>query len=118
MMRPSLGVDVFLCRHPIDMRKSIDGLTVLVEGTLDRRVFSGSLFVFTNKRRDKLKILYFETSGFVVWYKRLEEARFHWPKGFDGESRSITAQQLHWLLDGYNIEAMKPHAPLRYTAVT
>jgi transposase len=80
-MRPSDTLTgVYLCREPVDLRKSIDGLGTLVEAGLERNPFEGALFVFTNRRRDKLKILYWERNGFVLWYKRLERERFKWPK--------------------------------------
>jgi hypothetical protein len=72
MMRPGESVEVYLCRDPVDLRKSIQGLSVLVEQTLGLDPFAQRLFVFCGRRRDKIKILYWERSGFVLWYKRLE----------------------------------------------
>ncbi len=78
MMRPSNDSPaVYLCREPVDFRKGINGLAILVEGTLSMDPFSAQLFVFCNRRRDRIKILYWEYSGFCLWQKRLERARFH-----------------------------------------
>jgi len=82
MMRPRDDVAVYLCRQPVDFRKSIDGLSILVEQELEHDPFAEALFVFCNRKRDKIKVLYFEGSGFVLWYKRLEKDRFAWlPSG-------------------------------------
>ena len=118
MMRPANeGPAVYLCRDAIDFRKGINGLAVLVEATLQLDPFSEQLYVFCNRRRDRIKILYWERSGFCLWQKRLEQARFHWPrKGFD-ECVTLTSQQLNWLLYGYDITRMKPHEKLIFTRV-
>jgi transposase len=118
MMRPPNDLPVvYLCRDSIDFRKGINGLAVLVEDTLQLDPFSEQLYVFCNRRRDRIKILYWERSGFCLWQKRLEKARFHWPrKGFD-ELVTLTSQQLNWLLDGYDITRMKPHEKLVFTGV-
>jgi len=118
MIRPSADFPiVHLCREPIDMRKSIDGLAALVSHVLKRDPFSAELFVFVNRPKDKIKILAWDRSGFVLLYKRLEKERFHWPKTGTGVTLTITGQQLNWLLDGYNLNAMTPHATLQYRAI-
>ena len=77
MMRPSNDLPaVYLCRDIVDFRKGINGLSILVEETLQRDPFSEQLFVFCNRRRDRVKILTFQKGGFVLWYKRLERGRF------------------------------------------
>jgi transposase len=108
---------VYLHRAPIDMRKQMDGLAVLVKEVLRHDPLSGTLFVFINRRRDKLKILRWERNGFVIWYKRLEEHRFHWPGRADVECLTLTGEQLNWLLDGYDVWRMKPHAALSFSCV-
>jgi hypothetical protein len=76
MMRPSNDLtEIYLCMKPVDFRKGINGLAVMVECELERDLFTGQLFVFTNRRRDKVKILYWEKSGFCLWLKRLESER-------------------------------------------
>jgi len=117
-MRPRHDLPkVYLCRDVVDMRKSINGLSVLVEGYLMLNPFEPHLFAFCNRRRDKVKILYWEGNGFVVWYKRLEKARFYWPREMDGDVITLTGQQLNWLLDGYDLSKLKPHKKLSYSTV-
>ena len=77
MMRPADDLDiVWLCRDAVDFRKGINGLSILVEEQLVRDPFCGQLFVFVNRKRDKIKILYWECAGFCMWQKRLERERF------------------------------------------
>jgi transposase len=71
---------VYLHREPVDFRKSINGLSIIVEQSMALSLFDSSLFVFCNKQRDKLKVLYWDSSGFCLWYKRLEKEKFKWPK--------------------------------------
>ena len=82
--------------EPVDMRKSIDGLAAIVELELELSPFSPALFVFCNRGRDKVKLLYWERNGFVLWYKRLEKQRFRWPS----QLSNLTSEQLSWLLAG------------------
>ena len=118
MMRPSNDLpEVYLCREPVDFRKGINGLAIIVEQALDHDPFSEKLFVFCNRRRNRVKILYWESSGYCLWQKRLEKALFHWPRKANGNVVTLTAQQLYWLLDGYDISRMTPHKKLNYTSV-
>ena len=117
MMRPpDTGIEVYLCLDPVDFRKQINGLAALVQDVLALDPFSERLFVFTNRRRDRVKVLYWEASGFVLWMKRLERERFHWPRG-EGETVTLTGQQLNWLLDGFDLSRWRPHRRLFYDAV-
>jgi transposase len=117
MMRPTDGVVVYLCREPVDMRKSIDGLSALVEGELELDPFAAQLYVFTNRKRDKVKVLYWERSGFVVWYKRLEKARFPWLDAEGSEGVTVSGRELNWLLDGIDWFRIQPHETLRFESV-
>ena len=118
MMRPAHnGPEVYLCHDPIDFRKGINGLAVLVEQVLDLNPFSEQLFVFCNRRRTSIKILYWERSGFCLWQKRLEQARFPWPRHCGNEVMTLTPQQLNWLLDGIDISRLQPHARLQFESV-
>ncbi len=118
MLRPDRGIpEVYLHRVPVDMRRQIDGLAAIVQGVLGHSPMSGALFVFINKRRDKLKILAWEKNGFIVWYKRLEAEKFKWPVREPGTVVTFTGEQLNWLLDGYDVSAMKPHKTLHYEHV-
>jgi transposase len=117
MIRPDSTLTVYLCREPVDMRKSIDGLSLLVQEAMALNPFDSAVFVFGNRARDKVKILAWERSGFVLWYKRLERERFKWPERLEGETISLSGEQLNWLLDGYDIALMRPHKALHYQAV-
>ena len=116
-MRPGDDVEVYLCRDIVDMRKSINGLSILVEQALGLDPFAKKLFVFCNRKRDKVKILYWERSGFVLWYKRLEKHRFPWPDERADAVVSMTGRELNWLLDGIDWFRLKPHASLSYESV-
>ena len=77
---PAAGViAIYLCQDPVDFRLGINGLSVLVEATLNFDPFSRNLFCFVNKSRTQIKVLYWQRSGFCLWLKRLEEERFKWP---------------------------------------
>ncbi len=118
MRRPSNDLPlVYVCRDVVDFRKGIKSLSVLVEGTLALDPFSEHLFVFCNRKRDKVKVLYWERNGFCLWQKALEQARFKWPRKAHDEVISLTGQQLNWLLDGYDIMRMKAHERLHYHSV-
>ncbi len=116
-MRPGDEVPVSLCREPVDFRKAINGLSVRVEEVLAQDPFSPQLFVFINRKHDKVKILYWERSGFVLWYKRLEKARFSWPNADREEVVTLTGRELNWLLDGIDWFRVKPHEELSYESV-
>jgi len=117
MMRPAEGITVFLCREVVDMRKSIDGLSSFVEQELDLDPFASALFVFCNRKRDKVKVLYWERSGFAIWYKRLEKERFPWPTAGADRVVSLTGRELNWLLDGIDFFRARPHETLAYRSV-
>ena len=118
MRRPSNDLPrVYLCRDVVDFRKGIKSLSVLVEGTLALDPFSEHLFVFCNRKRDKVKVLYWERNGFCLWQKALERAKFKWPRKAHDEAISLTGQQLNWLLDGYDVMRMKAHERLHYHSV-
>ncbi len=117
MIRPRDEIQVYLCRGVVDMRKAINGLSILVEEILQLDPFAAQLFVFCNRKRDKLKILYWERNGFVLWYKRLEKYRFPWPVERNEDAIVLTGRELNWLLDGIDIFRLKPHAELSYDSV-
>ena len=117
MMRPLSSVAVYLCVQPVDFRKQINGLAALVQTSLALDPFAEQIYVFTNRRRTAVKCLYWERSGFVLWLKRLETERFHWPGG-DSAVVTLTGQELNGLLDGFDLRQWRPHAALRYTHVS
>jgi transposase len=105
-----------LCRQAVDGRKHINTLAALVEQEMGMTPFDGSLFVFINKGRDVLKLLYFDRTGFALWLKRLEKDRFKFVVGQQSaKSMSLTVRQLELMLDGYDIFKMKAHEPVQYT---
>lgn len=116
-MRPVEDIEVYLCREVVDFRKSINGLSALVEAQLRLDPFGAQLFVFCNRKRDKLKILYWERSGFVLWYKRLEKQRFPWPDEGPEAVVTMTGRELNWLLDGIDLFQLRPHEDLSYQSV-
>lgn len=117
MIRPDTRLRVYLCREPVDMRKQIDGLALLVQEAMELNPFEEAVFVFGNRQRDKVKLLFWERNGFVVWYKRLERERFKWPDRLNGDTVTLSGQELNWLLDGYDISAMQPHKTLSFQTV-
>jgi transposase len=116
-MRPGEEAEVYVCRELVDLRKSINGLSVLVEETLGLNPFGPELFVFCKHKRDKLKSLYWERSGFVLWYKRLEKQRFPWPEDGPEAVITMTGRELNGLLDGIDLFRVRPHASLSYASV-
>lgn len=109
---------VYLALGPTDLRRSINGLSVLVSEALEADPFSESWFVFCNRKRDKLKILHWQGAGFWLHYRRLERGRFHWPQSTErGLSIQVTQRELRWLLDGLALEQPRAHRPLRYELV-
>lgn len=107
--------EIFIYRYPVDMRKQIDGLATIVSTQLGRDPADRSLYLFCNKGRDKLKMLIWHLNGYWLLYKRLEKQRFHWPDWFSGDTITLSQEQLDQLLDGYNLNAMRPHKSLSYT---
>jgi len=117
IMRPARDLaKVFIYRDPIDFRKAHRGLAAIVELELGHNLFDGYLYAFTNRQRNKIKCLFWENNGFVLYYKTLSEEKFKWPKRTD-ELITITGEQINWLLDGYDIMQMTPHKKLNYDAI-
>mgnify|MGYP000503245426 CR=1 FL=1 len=94
---------VYLHRDFVDFRKSINGLANIVEAELELPIMSGALFVFCNKGRDKLKVLYWDKTGFALWYKRLEKDKFKWPTKLSAPTMNLSEQQFNWLLSGFDV---------------
>jgi transposase len=109
MMHLPASVRVYLCTSPCDMRRSFDGLHALVTGAMQLDAFGGHLFVFSNKRRDRIKILYWDRDGFAVWAKRLEEGTYAMPFADEAREprREITAQELGALLSGIDLSVAR-----------
>lgn len=109
------AVPVYVHRAPVDFRKSINGLSVLVEQAMGLSPFTPSLFVFCCRRRRKVKVLYWDQSGFCLWYKRLEREHFKWPRASSDVVMSLTGEQFDWLLRGLDIAKLTPHATQHFT---
>ena len=106
------GIKIHLCTQPTDMRRGFDGLGGMVTSLLEQDPLSGHLFVFRNRNRDKLKILYWDTDGLAIWYKRLEQGTFQFPT--DGKPQDelaagveITPSDLSLLLGGIDLRSVR-----------
>lgn len=118
MPRPESFDGIWLHRDNVDFRKSIDGLSAIVEQEMGLDVFGPHLFLFCNRNRTRLKVLYWDATGFALWYKRLEREKFAWPRRHDDEVIRIDVRELEWLLDGYDVWRMKPHEKVQYSRVS
>lgn len=114
MMNFPSDTKVYLSLGTTDMRKAINGLSVIVSEQMQLDIFSSNLFVFCNRAQTILKILYWDKNGFCLWQKRLEKDRFKWPKTSD-DVMNITSRELSWLVDGLNIN--QAHKPLKYSMI-
>lgn len=112
MLSPGPATKIYLASAATDMRKSFNGLYALVAGTLQADPLSGHLFVFCNRRRDRIKILCFDGSGLWVCAKRLERGTFHWPEAGSGPVE-LTQAQLHLLLGGLDLRQTRKRRWLR-----
>ncbi len=118
MLRIESFDGIYLHRDRVDFRKSIDGLSAIVEQEMGLDPFGRHLFLFCNRNRTRMKVLYWDATGFALWYKRLEQNRFIWPRKHDDEVIEITGEQLRWLLSGYDVWKMKPHEKVQYAQVS
>jgi transposase len=107
MLSLPLPVRIFLCTQPADMRRSFDGLAQMVREFLGADPLSGHLFVFRSKRGDRVKLLYWDSDGLAIWYKRLEEGTFPFPTATAGHGLEIRAADLAMVLDGVDLESVK-----------
>jgi transposase len=97
--------NVYLAVGPTDLRKSIDGLSLIVQSTFKLDLFEKSIFVFCNKASDKIKIIHFD-NGFWLYYRRLERDKFKWPISSE-ETIHISYNELEWLLNGHELRLEK-----------
>lgn len=102
---------ILLACGATDLRKSIDGLAALVQESLGVSPFSPTLFVFCNRDRDKLKMLYWDHNGFWLFYRRLERGTFQWPQSSE-VMLTLSSRQLRWLLDGLSLSQRQAHLPV------
>ena len=106
---------IYLKTGKTDFRKSVNGLSVLVQEEMKGDALNGDLYIFCNRGRNRLKILYYEWNGFCLWYKRLEEDKFRWPKNAE-DVIEITHEDLSWLLRGLDFRSA--HRERRYESVS
>ena len=114
MWQQGKEVRVFIGLGVTDMRKAINGLSILVQDEMEKDLFAGDLFAFSNRGRTIIKILYWDRNGFCLWQKRLERDRFKWPET-EAEVLEINRESLGWLLDGLDIK--HAHQRLHYETV-
>ena len=115
MLTPTSALRIFVCLEPTDMRKSFDGLSGIVQNNLDRNPCGGEVFIFINRRRDKIKLLHWQGISFTLYYKRLEQGTFELPE-YDSSVGSITINytQMVMIVDGLtikNIQKRKQYQP-------
>ena len=106
MLMVSSTVRIFLATQPTDLRRSFDRLAGEVEHFLGHDPLSGDLYAFCNKRGDRIKILYFDRSGWCLWYKRLEAGTFRFPAA-SARSVAVSAADLTLLLEGIEVEGVR-----------
>jgi transposase len=116
MLNLSDRTQVYLARDPVDMRKQIDGLVLIVQEAFDLDPFDSALFAFCNRQRDKIKVVYWHNNGFCLLYKRLEKGRFQWPKQASDTPLS-SERELKWLLEGLSLESLSTQQRLSCKAV-
>ncbi len=116
MIGAGADLKVYLSLGITDMRKAINGLSLIVEQQMDLDPFAGHLFVFCNRRRNIVKVLYWDRNGFCLWQKRLEQDQFRWPES-ETEVLQIGQRELQWLLSGLSLEQHEAHKQLHYCTV-
>ena len=107
---------VFIVLGATDMRKAVNGLSFMVEDHLDLKLFTGNFFVFCNRGRTIIKVLYWDNNGFCLWQKRLEKHRFFWPES-ELEVLEFSSRQLRWLLEGLDPVQTRGHSSLSYSTI-
>lgn len=113
MLNKSRIDQVYLAIGITDLRKSIDGLSILVQESFKLDPFSKSLYVFCNRKRDKIKILEWDINGFWLHYKRLEKDTFKWPDSSNSKTILINEREFRWLLDGLSIHQKGAHPAVK-----
>jgi len=102
------GIQVFMAVDPVDLRKGFDGLSAAVQAVFDRNVLDGHLFLFLNRRRDRIKLLWWDRDGLALFYKRLERGTYEIPQHVPGEKRlRLDATQLSLLLNGIELSSVR-----------
>jgi len=110
------NVKIFFAVDPVNMHRSFDGLAMITQEVLKQNPLSSNIFIFRNKRADKVKIIYWDRNGFVIYYKRLEKGRFKYPKT-NQICLELSNLELNLLLDGIDFTRLKPLPTLHYEFV-
>lgn len=113
MLTPDDFDEIFLYRPYADFRKGVDGLSGIVTGEMELNPFKSYLFIFCNTGQDKLKALYWDRSGFALWYKRLEKQKWKWPRHAEKDSLKVQKEDLEKFLKGLNPWQVE-HLTLKY----
>jgi transposase len=119
MLRFPASVRIFLCLEPADMRRSFDGLSGIVRSIIRESPTCGHLFVFRNKRRDRVKILWWDRDGFAIFYKRLEKGTFHFPASGDrgGQRCEVDQRDFAMILEGFEQNNLRKHSRFQRPAI-
>ena len=96
---------LFICRQPVNMRKSFEGLGMIVEELFPGEIFTGALFIFINRRKDHMKVLYWDKDGLAIWFKRLEKGTFSWKWG---DEKTLDRRAFLMLLEGITPKRLQP----------
>ncbi len=112
MIGLTTSIRIYVCTRPADMRRSFDGLSGMAENLMKQDPLSGALFVFRNRNRDRLKIMYWDKDGLAIWYKRLEKGSFQLPTDMEAKeerpvSVEISTEELSMLLGGIDLANVK-----------
>ena len=107
-------VKIFVKPGPTDFRKQINGLSIIVQEEMELDPLNGNLYVFCNKSRNRLKILYWDKTGFAMWLKRLEKGKFPWPRNI-AEALEIDLDKMKMLLSG--IDFWNAHKELKFSKI-
>jgi transposase len=108
MLRPPSITQIFVCLQPVDLRRGFDGLAGIVGDALQQNPTSGALYVFRNRRADRIKLLHWDRDGYVIWYKRLEKGTFQWPSlGSDSIAMTVSSTELIMILDGIELSSVR-----------
>ena len=114
MLTISQDTKIHVYLEPVDMRKSVNGLGIILLDTFDQDPHSGYLYLFINKPHNKIKCLFWDRNGFVIYYKRLEKGRFNYSKYLNGDKINVSEKQLRALLMGLDFYLLSDHPQEKY----
>lgn len=115
MFAPGSQARIWLCTQPTDMRKSFNGLSALIKNQMQHNPLSGEYFVFVNRRKTQMKVLYFESTGYCIWNKRLEQGQFQVRPNTNGQ-KSLSWADLQLLIEGIEVQKYKQFKRYRHAA--